>query len=224
MVTNPVDPPGTHGTGGADDTAAEFWEQHYRVHGPAGPQRANPLLVEVATGLAPGAALDLACGEGGDAVWLAEHGWQVTAVDLSATAVARLATTVESLGLSDQITAAQHDLSRGLPPGVFDLVNAQYFHTPLQLTRDGILGAAAHALVPGGRLLIVDHGSIAPWSWNQDPQTYFPTPYELAAGLELDQDEWHLERADTPRRRAHGPHVEPADVIDTVVLLRRRGG
>ncbi|GAA2120560.1 hypothetical protein GCM10009802_23320 [Streptomyces synnematoformans] len=68
----------------------------------------------------------------------------------------------------------RHDLARSFPSGTFDLVSAQYFQTPFALPRAAILRTAAPALHPGGRLLVVDHGSIAPWSWNQDPGTRFP--------------------------------------------------
>lgn len=204
-----------------DDTAARFWERHHRAHRPAERPRVNPLLAEAAADLDPGAALDLGCGGGGDALWLAEHGWQVTAVDISATAVARLAATAERLGLSDRITGEQHDLSRSVPRGRFDLVSAQYLQSPFELARAGILRTAAGSVVPGGRMLIVDHGSVAPWSWNRDRPTRFPTPHELAAGLDLDPEQWRVERADTPRRWADGPDGQRAEVVDIVVLLCR---
>lgn len=203
------------------ETAAQFWERHHRAHPPAERPRVNPLLSEVAADLGPGVALDLGCGGGGDALWLAERGWRVTAVDISATAVARLAATAERLGLSDRITGQRHDLSRSFPPGAFELVSAQYLQSPVQLDRAAILRTAAAALVPGGRMLIVDHGSVAPWSWNRDRPTRFPTPLELAADLDLDPDEWRLERADAPRRWADGPDGQRAEVVDTVILLGR---
>ncbi|MCM4080942.1 class I SAM-dependent methyltransferase [Paractinoplanes hotanensis] len=195
-------------------TAELFWEKHYRARqswgGPA-----NPLLVEVATPLKPGAALDLGCGAGGDAIWLARHGWQVTAVDVSPTAVEQVR--AHSL----PITAEQHDLAVSFPAGAFDLISAQYFQTPLPLDRAQVLRTAAHALRPGGLLLVVDHGSIAPWSWNQDPGTHFPTPAEVAAGMALDPRQWSVVRADRPQRRATGPGGRTATVTDNVLLIQR---
>ncbi|WP_055613224.1 class I SAM-dependent methyltransferase [Streptomyces phaeochromogenes] len=209
--------------GAADNDAERFWEQHYRTPR-AWDARVNPLLAETATPLRPGAALDLGCGAGGDAIWLARRGWHVTAVDISTTAVERVRERARDLGVADRVVTAQHDLGRSFPAGRFDLVSAQYFHTPLPLHRTRVLSTAARALRPGGLLLVVDHGSTAPWSWNQDPDIHFPTPAETAAELELDPAHWSVLRADMPRRRATGPAGETAAVIDNVLLVRFIGG
>ncbi|SFC93891.1 SAM-dependent methyltransferase [Streptomyces aidingensis] len=204
----------------ADDEAERFWERHYGSRRGRG-ERVNPLLAETAAPLRPGTALDLGCGGGGDALWLARHGWRVTAVDISATAVGRVRERARELGLESRVDAQRHDLSRSFPGGTFDLVSAQYFHTPFALPRARILRTAARALRPGGLLLIVDHGSTAPWSWNQDPDAHYPTPAEIAAGLHLDPGQWPVLRAAMPRRRATGPAGETATVTDNVLLLRR---
>ncbi|KNE81256.1 MULTISPECIES: SAM-dependent methyltransferase [Streptomyces] len=207
----------------ADDEAGLFWERHYATRSGGG-ERVNPLLAETAGPLRPGAALDLGCGAGGDTLWLARHGWQVTAVDVSATAVERVRERARELGAGDRVTAERHDLARSFPGGEFDLVSAQYLHTPFPLPRSRILRTAARALRPGGLLLIVDHGSTAPWSWNQDPGVHHPTPTEVAAELDLDPGQWPVLRADRPRRRATGPSGETATVTDHVLVLRRAGG
>jgi SAM-dependent methyltransferase len=202
------------------DPAESFWEKHYRARRAWG-ERANPLLVETAEHLSPGAALDLGCGGGGDTIWLARHGWQVTAVDISATAVERVRERTRELGLGERVATERHDLARSFPDGEFDLVSAQYFHTPFTLPRSQVLRTAARTLRPGGLLLIVDHGSTAPWSWNQDPDTRYPTPAEIAAELDLDPGQWPVLRADMPRRRATGPAGQAATVTDNVLVLRR---
>lgn len=202
--------------------AGHFWEEHYRRRGAAAGRRANPVLVEIAAGLAPGTALDLGCGAGGDTLWLAGAGWRVTAVDLSGTATARLAEAARELGLGDLVRAERHDLAATFPEGRFDLVTALYFHSPFDLPRARVLRTAARALTPGGRLLVVDHGSTAPWSWNQDPDIHHPTPHEIAADLALDPDGWAIERAASPRRIATGPGGQTAEVVDNVLLIRRR--
>jgi SAM-dependent methyltransferase len=212
---------GRAATGTAND-AGRYWEKHYRARR-AGAARPNPLLVEVATPVPPGAALDLGCGAGGDTLWLAQRGWQVTAVDISGTAIERVRTRADALGFGDRVVAEQHDLSRSFPTGEFDLVSAQYLHTPFPLSRGRVLNTAARALRPGGLLLIVDHGSIAPWSWNQDPDQHFPTPDEIAAALDLDPGQWPVLRADRPRRRATGPGGQRATVTDNVLLIQRAG-
>ncbi|MFH8794619.1 class I SAM-dependent methyltransferase [Streptomyces sp. NPDC017941] len=212
---------GTSGTPGTEE-AARFWERHYstgarRTWG----ARVNPLLAETAAALRPGTALDLGCGAGGDTIWLAQQGWRVTAVDISTTAVTQIQARALELGVADRVLTEQHDLAESFPADRYDLVSAQYFHTPFPLARTRVLRTAAHALRPGGLLLIVDHGSTAPWSWNQDPDIHYPTPTEVAADLELDPAHWTVLRADMPRRRATGPAGETATVVDNVLLIQR---
>jgi SAM-dependent methyltransferase len=201
--------------------AAAFWDGLYADRPATAEPRPNVRLTEIASSLPPGDALDLGCGSGGDALWLARQGWRVTAVDISAVAVKRLAARARELGLGDRITAARHDLHHSFPDGQFDLVSAHYLHTPYPLDRPAALRTAAHRLRPGGRLLVVDHGSTAPWSWDQDPAARFPTPHEVAAGLGLDGTGWTIERADAPRRIAEGPGGRTAEVTDHVLLIRR---
>ncbi len=201
--------------------AVTFWDGvHASRPATTGPQP-NARLTETVTGLPPGDALDLGCGDGGDALWLAGQGWHVTAVDISAVAVERLAALAGSHGLDDRVTAVRHDLSETFPHGEFDLVCAHYLHTPFDLDRAAVLRSAAHALRAGGRLLVVDHGSTAPWSWNQDPDVRYPSPQEVAEGIDLDPATWTVERADTPRRIATGPGGHTAEVADHVLLVRR---
>ena len=92
------------------------------------------------------------------------------------------------------------------------------------MPRSQVLRTAARALHPGGLLLIVDHGSTSPWSWNQDPDTHFPAPTEIAAELDLDPEQWPVLRAEMLRRRATGPAGEIATVTDNVLVLRRTAG
>lgn len=107
----------------------EFWNGVHASR-PAADPRPNVCLTERVIGLPPGDVLDLGCGGGGDALWLARLGWHVTAVDVSSVAVERLRGVALAHGLSDRISAQQHDLRRSFPDGTFDLVCAHYLHTP----------------------------------------------------------------------------------------------
>lgn len=201
---------------------ATFWDELYARRRSWG-GRANPRLVETVEHVAPGRALDLGCGAGGDSLWLAERGWHVTAVDISATVVENVAVVAESAGLADHVVAQRHDLTETFPAGDYDLVSAQYLQSPFPLARRDVLRRAAHALRPGGLLLVVDHGSTAPWSWDQDPEAVFTPPAEVFADLDLDPATWVVRRADTPTREATGPGGQRAVVTDNVLLVERVG-
>ena len=200
--------------------AAGFWDEHYGRRAADSPvATVNPRLAEIAGPLPPGTALDLGCGAGGDALWLADHGWRVTAVDIAASAVRSLQHQADRAGVP--ITALRVDLAEDFPAGAFDLVYAQYLHTPFALDRAQVLRTAATAVNPGGRLAVVDHGSTAPWSWNRDPDVRYPTPREVATELALDPADWSVERADASPRLATGPGGRTATMIDHVLILRR---
>jgi SAM-dependent methyltransferase len=201
---------------------ATIWEGIHRER----PERpwdggANPILIDVAASLPAGTALDLGCGEGSDALWLATRGWRVTAVDISATALARVAARAEAAGVGDRVEVQRHDLGSSFPAGAFDLVSAHYVCSPVALPRERFLRPAARAVAPGGLLLVVEHASVAPWSWDQDPATRFPTPQEVLDSLALEPGAWHAERLETPWRPAVGPDGETASVADNVVAVRR---
>lgn len=210
--------------GSPSDASERFWEEHYAAHPYLSSGRPNPVLESLAAPLVPGRALDLGCGEGGDTVWLAGRGWRVTAVDVSATALARVAERAEAAGVAERIDPQRHDVARSLPPGPFDLVSAQYFQSPVDFPRPRVLRTAAAAVAPGGMLLVVDHGSVAPWSWHRGQDVHFPTADELLATFGLNEGAWSRERVASPERTATGPNGETATVVDTVVALRRREG
>ncbi len=113
-----------------------FWEDRYRSKPQVWSGQPNPHLVTDVAGLTPGTALDVGAGEGADAIWLAEHGWEVTAVDLSSVALDRGRQRAEEVGVADRITWRQADLTTWTPPaGAFDLVTAHYLHLPPEARR-----------------------------------------------------------------------------------------
>ena len=152
----------------------EHWEQHYGERDRIWSGRVNVQFADVVADLAPGQALDLGCGEGADAVWLAERGWKVTAVDISDTALGRARKAASARKVDDRIEFRQLDLSEGFPEGTFDLISSQFLHSKLPLDRQKILVNATAALRPGGTLVIVDHGSAPPWASKLDHHHEFP--------------------------------------------------
>ncbi|SCE72140.1 Methyltransferase domain-containing protein [Micromonospora viridifaciens] len=212
---HPVDP-------AVDEATAGFWDELYQRRDQVWSGRANSVLAEVVEPLPPGTALDLGCGEGGDAIWLAGRGWRVTAVDVSATALGRLTAAATRAGVASRITAARHDLTRTFPAGSYDLVSAQFLQSPLELPREVVLRAAVRAVAPGGRLLVVEHGAPPPWARESHPHARFASPEEILAALDLDAAGWHTERLGAAYRTGTGPDGETGTLVDHVVLVRRR--
>ncbi|WP_158850968.1 SAM-dependent methyltransferase [Saccharothrix deserti] len=205
------------------DTTEEFWETFYRDRDQVWTGKANELLVREVAHLAPGTALDLGCGEGGDALWLAEQGWVVTAVDVSTTALARGAARATEAGLAARIDWQRHDLGRSFPTGVFDLVSAQFLHSSVapEGERESILARAAEAVAPGGVLLIVGHAEWASFQRHDPPVEYrFPTNAEVLASLKLDGG-WVVEVDESVEREMTGPNGEHGTRADHVLRLRR---
>lgn len=199
----------------------KFWDPHYQRHIRSWNGNANAVLTDFALGLPLGSALDIGCAEGGDALWLAGLGWMVTAVDVSPTAIQRARIEATKRNLTDNVQFKHHDLTQSFPQGTYDLVSAQYFHSPVDIDRSAILRRAAAAVAPQGVLLVVDHASVAPWSWNQDPDITFPTPQETLATVRLETGQWQPIRIEAASRIATGPTGETATVIDNILALRR---
>jgi 2-polyprenyl-3-methyl-5-hydroxy-6-metoxy-1,4-benzoquinol methylase len=137
----------------------EYWEDRYASAGLAWSGKPNPVLVDEATPLTPGRALDIGSGEGADALWLAQHGWQVTGVDIATSALEKSRTRAESIDAdaAARIDWQQHDLTEWAPqPRSFELVSSQFMHLA-EPTRTTLFRSLAAAVAPGGTLLIVGH-------------------------------------------------------------------
>lgn len=141
-------------------TDAEMWDDRYRESDRIWSGNPNVVLVREVEGLTPGRALDLGCGEGADAVWLARWGWKVTATDISRVALERAAVHAAEADVADRIDWQWHDLGASFPEGEYDLVSAQFLHSMGDLPRERILRRAALAVAPGGVLLVVGHAGL----------------------------------------------------------------
>jgi SAM-dependent methyltransferase len=196
----------------------EFWNRRYAGSELVWTADANRFLVAEIADLKPGRALDLACGEGRNAVWLAERGWEVTAVDFSDVGLAKAAKLASARGVD--VEWVQADLLDFVPaPGAFDLVALLYFHV-LAAERRAIHARAAAAVAAGGVLLVVGHDSsnIADgYGGPQDPAILF-TPDEVAAEL----PGLRIERGERVRRPVASPEGE-AHAIDALVRATRDG-
>lgn len=202
---------------------ADFWEARYRDSGRVWSGRPNALLVREASELTPGTALDLGCGEGADAVWLASRGWRVTGVDISATALARAAAHAADAGVGDRVSWERHELGDSFPQGVYDLVSTHYLQSPVRLEQDKVLRQAAEAVADGGTLLIVLH---AGWpSWQSEPpfEAEFPTLDGVLSRLGLPAPGWTVETSETVRRPSVSPDGVEGHREDNVWRIRRTG-
>jgi SAM-dependent methyltransferase len=201
----------------------EFWEQLWsktlREHPDKVAQRPpNAHLVAELAGLPPGRALDAGCGHGAETLWLALHGWQVTAVDFSAAAMAHGRAMAKAAGaeLDARIAWQEGDLATYTPAShAYDLVICLYVHIAGSVSE--MVQRLANAVAAGGTLLLVGHRPI-------DPSTGAPTPAanQVQVSVEealavLDADAWELLIAEERPRAVAGSGV------DALIRARRRG-
>jgi SAM-dependent methyltransferase len=197
---------------------AQFWDERYRGRDQVFSGAPNGVLVTEVADLPPGQALDVGCGEGADAIWLARRGWQVTAVDISRTALERAAATATDV--VGRIAWTRADLTTMPPPaGAFDLVSAQYFPLPRQPGDTALRGLLA-AVAPGGTLLIASHdlADLPPrHEHGFDPNDYYQ-PDDIARLLDAD---WTVLVNETRPRSAPAP-AGTHHTHDTVLRAQRR--
>jgi SAM-dependent methyltransferase len=196
----------------------ELWARTLREHGDKVARRPpNAQMIAEVAGLRAGRALDAGCGHGAETMWLAAHGWEVTAVDFSASALAHARSTAEALGpeIAARIAWVEGDLAVWTPPpGRFDLVVCLYVHIAGAV--DEMVRRMASGVAPGGTLFLVGHRPI-------DPATGKPTPAagQLQVSVEaavaaLDPGAWELAVAEERPRAIAGSGV------DAVIRARRR--
>ncbi|MEU3724737.1 class I SAM-dependent methyltransferase [Streptomyces sp. NPDC031705] len=199
----------------------EFWDARYRESSRIWSGRANEVLVREVSGLTPGRALDLGCGEGADAVWLARRGWHVTGTDISGVALERAAEHAAEAGIADRVALERHDLAESFPGGEFDLVSACFLHSYGDFPRERILRRAAAAVAPGGVLLVAGHAGGPSWDPDAHRDLHFPTAEEVLAGLELPRGGWEVLLAAEHVQALTGPDGRPGTRPDNALKVRR---
>lgn len=205
----------------AHQDPTEFWEARYGESDQIWTGHVNKVLADVAGALEPGVALDLGCGEGGDVIWLAQHGWRAIGVDISTTAITRARAAALKLELGEQQAEfLVEDLARLDVGGPFDLVTASFLQSPVELPRDEVLRRGADLVRVGGRLLITSHAAAPAGSGHDDSEFADFQPDVQLASLGLPETEWETEVAEVRSRIGKRDDYE-GEFLDSVVLLRR---
>jgi len=199
-----------------------FWNERYRSSPQVWSGNPNPQLVAEVAGRSPGRVLDVGCGEGADAIWLAQHGWTVVATDISSVAVERGEQHARDTdpAAAARIEWRQADLL-ALPPeaGSFDLVSAQFMQLPPE-PRARLFASLAASVRAGGTLLVVGHhpsdlgtGVARP----PMPELFYSS--DEVAGL-LD-DSWTIEVSEARPRSASTPDGVEVTIHDAVLVATR---
>ncbi len=199
---------------------AAAWDQRYATAEFVWTTDPNRFLPPEVEGLDPGRALDVACGEGRNSVWLATRGWDVTGVDFSSVALEKAARLADENGV--EVTWVCGDVTDSVVAGSFDLVIVFYLQLPASERRDA-LASAARRLAPGGTILIVGHdltnlteGVGGP----QDPAVLFGAE-DISADLDTSGvDDLVVQRAEQVRRPV-GTGSEMIEAIDCLVRASR---
>jgi SAM-dependent methyltransferase len=199
----------------------DFWEQLWsrtlrERAGDVARRPPNAHLTAEAAGLAPGRALDAGCGHGSDAIWLAAHGWRVTAVDFSAAALAHARSAAEAAGadVAARLDWVEADLATWTPPpGHYDLVACLYVHVAGSV--EEMVRRMGAGVAPGGTLLLVGHRPVDPATGAATPAAGQVQVSVEAAVAALHPHRWEFVVAEDRPRAAAGTGV------DAVIRARR---
>jgi SAM-dependent methyltransferase len=201
-----------------DPAVQAKWDRRYAEREQLWSGQPNGALVAEVAGLTPGRVLDVGCGEGADAVWLASGGWDVTALEVSSVALERAAGHARDAGVAVRWVHAGLT-EAALPPASFDLVSAQY--PALLRTSDAAAERALLAAVaPGGVLLFVHHAGVDTLQVHDsdfDPADYVWPPMVAA----LLDDAWEVERYEQRPRIAPDGGAGAHHTEDLVIRARR---
>lgn len=210
----------------------EYWDQIWQGDRAASmsTSQPNPHLVQEVSGLAPGTAVDAGCGGGAEAIWLATRGWQVTAADVAAAALAFAEKRAAASGVAGQMRWVQADLSAWEPDAQYDLVTTHYAHP--EMPQLEFYDRIASWVAPAGTLLIVGHlhdqahGSAGRHGHGhghdgaEPPASASVTAADITA--RLDPLVWEIATAQESHRTVTGSGGHPTSVHDVVVRAKRR--
>lgn len=199
----------------------EDWDERYAGTGLLWHADPNRFLVEQTRDLDPGSVLDLACGEGRNAIWLAERGWRATGVDFSGVALAKGRQLAAERGV--EVRWVEADVRTWHAIETFDLVAVFYLQLPAE-ERRRVYTAAAEAVSDGGHILIVGH-DLANLSGGiggpQDPAVLF-TADDVVGDIERAAGSFRIEQASQVRRPVATDDGE-FDALDVLVRALRLG-
>lgn len=195
----------------------EEWDERYRGDELLWRAEPNQFLVSEVEPMQPGRALDLACGEGRNAVWLAARGWQATGVDFSAVALGKARRLAADRGV--EVEWVEADVLEWQPPSrAFDLVLLFYLQVGPE-ARARALRSAAEATAVGGTLLLVAHdrSNLENGYGGPQDQAVLYSSEDVVADL----DDLQVERSGPVVRRVSTPGGD-AEAIDVLVRAVRR--
>ncbi len=206
----------------------EFWDEMWAGMEDCG-SGSDEILAAQVERLAPGRALEVGCGTGGNATWLARQGWQVTAVDYSMVAIEKGRRLAAEQGVTVEFVVA--DASTYRPKAQYDLITSFYIQLfPAQRAR--MLANISRGLAPGGTLLFVSHDkSCPPSGWSEEDLQSLTTPEAIVAelsGLEIEQastlnsaesaheSRMHKDGGDYESHEAYGAHGSSTTVVRAI--------
>lgn len=213
------------------DFDQDYWERQWGEGAPAGADErslpVNPYLMKQAQSMTPARALDAGCGTGVEAVWLAAQGWQVTGVDISATALTSAQGRVQDAGVADRVDWVQADLTTWEPDQQYELVSTNYAHASIPQLE--LYQRLAQWVAPGGVLIIVGHlhrsgdhhehhGSA---DVEQHPREATVTVEAIASSF--DPHQWRIDSAQEHTREVTVPGGRSTTLRDAVVIAARLG-
>ncbi|MEO6997004.1 MAG: methyltransferase domain-containing protein [Terracoccus sp.] len=202
---------------------ARDWDERYAAHDLVWSAEPNQFVAELVGALPPGRAIDVAAGEGRNAIWMVEQGWAVTAADYSDVATERArALADERLGdRASSLTTIVADATAALPGGVgaYDLALFSYLQLPAAMLRDALV-AGIGAVRPGGHVIIVGHAgrNLEHGYGGPRDRAVLYDPVEVATAVanqpvEVESSQIRVRRVETEQG--------PREALDTVVVLRR---